>query len=40
MEKELEKHADSMHISKSKYFKIILEQWMDSGKKLSLAEKN
>jgi predicted DNA-binding protein len=39
MAKELEKRADSMHISKSKYCKIILEQWIDSGKKLTLGEK-
>jgi hypothetical protein len=36
---ELEKRADSMHISKSKYCKIVLRQWLDSGKKLSLGEK-
>jgi len=39
MAAELENRADSMHISKSKYCKIILRQWMDSGKKLSLGEK-
>jgi hypothetical protein len=39
MADELEKRADSMHISKSKYCKIILQQWLDSGKKLTLAEK-
>ncbi len=39
MAKELEKRADSMHISKSKYCKIVLQQWLDSGKKLSLGEK-
>ena len=33
MADELKKRAVSMHISKSKYFKIILQQWMDSGKK-------
>jgi hypothetical protein len=36
---ELEKRADSMHISKSKYCKIVLQQWLDSGKKLTLGEK-
>lgn len=39
MATELEKRASSMHISKSKYCKIILQQWLDSGKKLTLAEK-
>jgi hypothetical protein len=36
---ELERRAASMHISKSKYVKIILQQWVDSGKKLTLGEK-
>jgi len=39
MAAELEKRADSMSISKSNYCKIILQQWIDSGKKLSLGEK-
>ena len=39
MANELEKRADSMHISKSKYCKIILQQWIDSKKKLTLGEK-
>ena len=39
MANELEKRATSMHISKSKYCKIILQQWLDSGKKLTLSEK-
>jgi hypothetical protein len=38
MANELEKRASSMHISKSKYCKIILQQWIDSGKKLTLSE--
>ncbi len=38
MANELEKRADSMHISKSKYCKIILQQWFDSGRKLTLSE--
>lgn len=38
MADELEKRASSMHISKSKYCKIILQQWIDSGKKLTLSE--
>ena len=36
---ELDKRAQSMHLSVSKYCKIILQQWIDSGKKLNLAEK-
>jgi len=40
MADDLERRATSMHISKSKYCKIILQQWLDSGKKLTLAEKN
>ena len=39
MADELEKRATSMHISKSKYCKILLQQWLDSGKKLTLSEK-
>ncbi len=39
MAEDLEKRADSMHISKSKYCKIVLQQWLQSGKKLTLAEK-
>ena len=38
MANDLEKRATSMHISKSKYCKIILQQWLDSGKKLTLSE--
>lgn len=38
MADELEKRAQSMHISKSNYCKIILKQWLDSGKKLTLSE--
>ena len=38
MADELEKRANSMHISKSKYCKIILQQWIDSGQKLTLSE--
>ncbi len=38
MAEELEKRADSMHISKSNYCKIVLQQWIDSKKKLSLGE--
>ena len=39
MAKELESRAESMHLSVSKYCKIILQQWIDSGKKLNLTEK-
>jgi len=39
MANDLEKRATSMHISKSKYCKIVLQQWIDSGKKLTLGEK-
>ncbi len=39
MADELERRAHSMHISKSNYCKIILQQWLDSGKKLTLSEK-
>jgi len=35
---ELERRSKSMSISKSKYCKIILQQWFDSGKKLTLSE--
>lgn len=36
--KELERRASSMQISTSAYCKLILKQWMDSGKKLTLVE--
>jgi len=36
---DLEKRANSMHISVSKYCKLILQQWLDSGSKLNLTEK-
>ncbi|MEA2068602.1 MAG: hypothetical protein U9P12_05325 [Verrucomicrobiota bacterium] len=39
MAAELNKRAESMHLSVSKYCKIILQQWIDSGKKLNLTEK-
>ena len=35
---ELEKRAKSMGISKSKYVKVVLQQWVGSKKKLVLAE--
>ena len=39
MADDLEARAKSMQISSSKYIKIILSQWLESGKKLKLAEK-
>jgi hypothetical protein len=39
MAEDLEKRAASMHISTGKYCKIILQQWIDSGKTLTLGEK-
>lgn len=39
MSDELEKRANSMHLSTSKYCKLILSEWLASGKKLKLAEK-
>lgn len=38
MAADIERRATSMHISKSKYCKIILQKWIDSGSKLTLAE--
>ena len=39
MADELEKRASSMHLSVSKYCKVILSEWLKSGKKLKLEEK-
>ena len=36
---ELEKRASSMQLSTSKYCKVILTEWLNSGKKLTLQEK-
>lgn len=36
---ELNARAESMHLSVSKYCKIILQQWLDSGNKLNLTER-
>ena len=36
---ELEQRAASMYISTSKYCKLILSQWIVSGKKLQLKER-
>ena len=38
MADELEKRANSMHLSTSKYCKVILTQWLESGNKLTLQE--
>lgn len=35
---ELERRASSMHLSLSKYCKVILSEWVKSGKKLKLQE--
>ncbi|MEN7973033.1 MAG: hypothetical protein ABFR47_04280 [Verrucomicrobiota bacterium] len=37
---ELEKRAESMYISTSKYCKVILTQWLASGKRLKLEERS
>lgn len=38
MADELEKRAKSMQISTSRYCKVILSNWMESGQKLTLQE--
>jgi len=38
MADELEQRAVRMNISKSQYCKLVLGQWIDSGKKLVLTE--
>ncbi len=38
MAEELEKRSTKMNVSKSMYCKIVLQNWIDSGKKLSLSE--
>lgn len=38
MADELESRATSMHLSTSKYCKVILTEWLKSGKKLTLQE--
>lgn len=38
MADEIEKRANSMQLTTSNYCKIILRQWMDSGKTLTLEE--
>ncbi len=39
MADDLTSRAESMHLSVSKYCKIILQQWVTSGNKLNLTEK-
>jgi hypothetical protein len=39
MADELEKRASSMHLSTSKYCKVILTEWLKSKQKLKLQEK-
>jgi cyclopropane fatty-acyl-phospholipid synthase-like methyltransferase len=38
MADEIEKRASSMHLSASKYAKLILLDWLESDKKLTLKE--
>jgi hypothetical protein len=38
MADDLERRAKSMHLSTSLYCKIILTEWLNSGKKLMLQE--
>ena len=38
MAEELIARSDSMHLSVSKYCKIILQEWMDSGNRMNLTE--
>ena len=38
MADELERRGNSMHISTSKYCKLVLGQWLDSKQKLKLQE--
>ncbi len=39
MADELEQRANSMHLSTSKYCKLILITWIEGGKKLTLQER-
>ena len=39
MSDQLEERATSMHLSTSKYCKIIFTEWLASGKTLKLSEK-
>ena len=38
MADEIQVRADSMHLSTSKYCKVILTKWLESGEKLKLQE--
>jgi hypothetical protein len=38
MADDLEERANSMHLSTSKYCKVVLFEWIKSGKKLKLQE--
>jgi len=38
MADEIQVRADSMHLSTSKYCKVILTKWLESGKTLKLQE--
>ena len=38
MAEEIEKRAESMHLSTGKYCKLILADWIESGQKLNLSE--
>jgi len=38
MADELEERAQSMHLSTAKYCKLVLSDWLASGKKLKLEE--
>jgi len=39
MARELKKRAESMHLSTGAYCRIVLGDWLKSGKKLHLQEK-
>jgi len=38
MANDLQERSARMNISKSKYVKVILQNWLDSGNKLTLSE--
>ena len=40
MANDLEKRAKSINLSTSAYCRVILQQWLDSGKKLVLQERD
>lgn len=39
MGEKLSNRAESMHLSVSKYCKIILNEWLESGNKLNITER-